>query len=73
LEYHKTKSLLHVKYLLEHKRVENTELYQHLVEFENDEYTSATAKTIDEAKQLPETGFEHVTDMEGVKLFRRRK
>jgi hypothetical protein len=53
--------------------VENTELYQHLVEFENDEYTSATAKTIDEAKQLLETGFEHVTDMEGVKLFRRRK
>jgi hypothetical protein len=43
-----------------------------LVEFENDEYTSATAKNLEEAKQLIETGFEYVTDMEGIKLFRKR-
>ena len=72
MEYHKTRDILHVKYLLGHKRIENTEIYAHLVEFENDEYHSATAKNLDEAKQLIETGFEYVMDMEGVKLFRKR-
>jgi len=43
------------------------------MEFENDEYHSATAKTIEEAKQLIETGFEYVTEMEDIKLFRKRK
>jgi hypothetical protein len=51
----------------------NTEIYTHLIEFENDEYHSATAKTIEEAKQLIETGFEYVTEMEDIKLFRKRK
>jgi len=36
-------------------------------------YHSATPKTIEEAKQLIETGFEYVCDMEGIKLFRKRK
>jgi len=62
-----------VKHLLGHKLLENTEIYMHLVEFENDEYHSATARTIEEAKQLVESGFEYVTDMEGIKLFKKRK
>jgi hypothetical protein len=72
MEYHKTRDILHVKYLLGHKRIENTEIYAHLIEFENDEYHSATAKNLEEAKQLIETGFEYVMDIEGVKLFRKR-
>jgi integrase len=72
MEYHKTRDMLHVKYLLGHKRIENTEIYAHLIEFENDDYHSATAKTLEEAKQLIDSGFEYVTDMEGVKLFRKR-
>ncbi len=28
---------------------------------------------VDEAKELLEVGFEYVTDMDGLKLFRRRK
>jgi len=31
------------------------------------------AKTLEEAKGLMEAGFEYVTDMEDVKLFRKRK
>jgi len=31
------------------------------------------AKTIDEAKELLEVGFEYVTDMGDIKLFRKRK
>jgi len=73
VEYAKTKNILWVKYLLGHKRLENTEVYTHLIDFENEEYHSATAKTIEEAKQLIEAGFEYVCDMEGVKLFRKRK
>jgi len=73
MEYQKTKNILYVKHLLGHKRLENTEIYTHLIEFENEEYHSATAKTIEEAKQLIESGFEYVTDIEGIKLFRKRK
>ena len=73
MEYHRTRNILYVKQLLGHKRLENTEIYTYLIEFENDEYHSATAKTIEEAKQLIETGFEYVTEMEDIKLFRKRK
>jgi len=44
-----------------------------LIEFENGEYHSATAKNIEEAKQLIESGFEYITEMEGIRLFRKRK
>lgn len=47
--------------------------YTQLVQFENDEFHSAVAKTIEEARQLVEGGFDYVTDIEGVKLFRKRK
>lgn len=73
MEYQKTRNILYVKHLLGHKRLENTEIYTHLIEFENEEYHSATAKTIEEAKQLIESGFEYVTEMEDIKLFRKRK
>jgi hypothetical protein len=59
--------------LLEHKRLQNTEIYTYLLDCESEEYHSATAKTIDEARQLIETGFEYVFDMNSIKLFRKRK
>jgi hypothetical protein len=59
--------------LLEHKRLQNTEIYTHLIDFESEEYHSATAKTTDEARQLIETGFEYVFDMDSIKLFRKKK
>jgi hypothetical protein len=59
--------------LLEHKRLQNTEIYTHLTDCESEEYHSATAKTIDEARQLIETGFEYVFDIDSIKLFRKRK
>jgi len=59
--------------LLEHKRLQKTEIYTHLIDFESQEYNSATPKTIDEARQLIETGFEYVFDIDSIKLFRKRK
>jgi integrase len=73
MTFHKTRNIMLVKYMLGHKRLENTEIYTHLVDFQNDEYHSATAKTIEEARALIEDGFEFVTDIEDVKLFRKRK
>jgi len=59
--------------LLGHKNIRNTLVYTHLVSFESDEWTCKVAKTIDDAKSLIEDGFEYITDVENVKLFRKRK
>jgi hypothetical protein len=40
---------------------------------EDDGYHSATARTVEEALKLIDSGFEYVTDMDDVKLFRKRK
>jgi integrase len=73
IEYAKTKDILHVKELLGHRSLNNTLIYTQLVNFEKDEYYSATAKTVEEAKQLIDAGFEYVCEMENCKLFRKRK
>jgi integrase len=71
--YAKTKDILYVMKQLGHKKLETTLIYTQLTNFPNDEYYSATATTIDEAKQLIEQGFEYVTEFNGVKMFRKRK
>jgi len=77
MEYHKTKDILHVMKVLGHKNIKNTLVYIDLenaiFQTQNDEFTVRVAKTLDEACQLLEVGFEYVTDMDGAKLFRRRK
>ena len=73
MEYHRTKDILHVMQLLGHKSIKNTLVYTHLVDFGSDEYVCKIAKTVDDAKILIEDGFEYVTDIEGMKLFRKRK
>ena len=51
--YHRTKDILLVKERLGHRNINNTLIYTHLISFdEKEEYYSATAKTIDEAKKL---------------------
>jgi integrase len=72
-EYHRTRDILYVKHLLGHKSINNTMLYTQLISFESDEYASAVAKTLDEARKLVESGFEYVIDVEGVNLLRKRK
>ncbi|MGA2766876.1 MAG: hypothetical protein ABSF24_00970 [Candidatus Bathyarchaeia archaeon] len=48
-------------------------IYTQLVKFEGDEYNSAVAITLEEAKKLIEAGFEYVCNHENVMLFRKRK
>ncbi len=71
--YHKTKDILHVKEQLGYRRLESTLVYMHLIDFQDDEYIVRVAKTVKEACQLIETGFEYVTEVEDAKLFRKRK
>jgi integrase len=72
--YHRTKDILLVKEKLGHRNINNTLVYTHLVSFnDSDEFYSATARTVQEAAKLIEQGFDFVTDVDGVKLFRKRK
>jgi integrase len=73
LEYHRTKDILYVKELLGHKNIQNTLVYTHLVNWDSDNFICKTAKTIEEAQKLIESGFECVTEIDNIKLFRKRK
>lgn len=74
MEYYRTKDILHVMKTLGHKNINNTLIYIQLVNFERDDfYTCRVAKTVDEAVSLVEAGFEYVCEMQGFKLFRKRK
>ena len=59
--------------LLGHKNIANTLIYTQLVEFESDEYCSAVASSVEEAKKLIEAGFEYVCSHKDEMLFRKRK
>jgi len=71
--YHRTKDILYVKEQLGHRRLENTLIYTHLIDFKSEEYVVRVAKTVKQACQLIEAGFEYVTEVEDAKLFRKRK
>jgi integrase len=72
--YHKTKDILLVKEKLGHRNINNTLIYTHLVSFnETEEFYSAAAKTLGEASKLIEEGFDFVCDIDGIKMFRKRK
>jgi integrase len=73
MEYHKIKDILHVKEKLGHRSITNTLIYTHLVNFESDEYHTATSKSLKEDEGLLKAGFEYVTEREDVKIYRKRK
>jgi len=74
MEYHRTKDILYVKQLLGHKRIENTLIYTHLVDFEeDDQYIVKVASTIEGFTNLLEKGFEYVSDYQDKKILRKRK
>ena len=59
---------------LGHKYISDTEKYVHwsrqLYNEKNDKYYFAAVSTIEQAQKLVETGYEYVTDMEGMNLFK---
>jgi integrase len=73
MTYYRTKDIIYTMRFLGHKSIKNTLRYVHLIDFNKDDYHVSVAKTVDEACKLVEQGFEYVTEMDGVKLFRKRK
>ena len=72
--YYKTKDILLVKRQLGHKKLETTLIYTQLINFNNEEeFYTATAKTVKEAEQLIANGWEYITTFNDVMLFRKRK
>jgi integrase len=62
MEYHRTRSIVHVQERLGHKDLNSTLIYTHLVNFEGEEYHTAVAKTLKKDQELLEAGFEYVTE-----------
>jgi hypothetical protein len=77
MEYHKTQSPDHVKHLLGHRSLTSTEIYinmeQAMFLTKNEDFHVKAVSTLDEACKLLELGFEYVCEMDGQKLFRKRK
>ena len=72
--YDKTKDILLVMQKLGHKKIETTMLYTQLVNFnDEEEYTCKTASNLKEATDLIEHGFQYITEIDGIRLFRKRK
>ncbi|MGC9095096.1 MAG: hypothetical protein ACP5IM_05765 [Candidatus Bathyarchaeia archaeon] len=59
--------------MLGHRNIETTLIYTQLVNFEGNEYHSAVAHNIGEARKLVEAGFEYVCTHNDTMLFRKRK
>ena len=69
--YHKTKDLLFTQRV---RSLNSTLRYTQLVNWESeDQFICKTAKSLPEAASLIEVGFEYVVELDGVKLFRKRK
>jgi integrase len=73
MTYDRTKDILYVKDLMGHTNLETTMVYTKLIHYGDEQYTCRIAKTLQEASQLIEQGFEYVTEMDSSKIFRRRK
>jgi len=74
MTYNRTKDILFTKQQMGHKKIETTLIYTQLLQYEKDEnYTCKVAQDINQATELIENGFEYVTEMNGLKLFRKRK
>jgi len=75
MEYHRTKNIKYVQQLLGHKKLENTDFYTQLLNFENDEWHVAHARNLEEENKLIEAGFEYVrySEKDEVAIYRKRK
>jgi integrase len=62
-----------VMVLMGHTKLTTTQRYMHLLNLNEDEWTCTGATTAKEATKLIEAGFQYITTIEGIQLFRKRK
>jgi len=75
MEYHRTKNIKYVQQLLGHRKLENTDFYTQLLNFESDEWHVAHATNLNEENKLVEAGFEFIrySEKDQVAIYRKRK
>jgi hypothetical protein len=75
MEYNRTLNIKYAQHLLGHKKLENTDFYTQLINFENDQYHVAHARNLEEEKKLIEAGFEFIrySQKDEVAIYRKRK
>jgi integrase len=74
MDYHKFQDIKRTQYLMGHKHSNTTDIYTHILDNgEESEYTVKIASNIKEATALIEQGFQYVTEMENVRIFKKRK
>jgi integrase len=73
MAYFRTKDIIYTMRFLGHKNIKNTLRYIHLINFDKEEYVCKAAANANEATALIEQGFDYVTEIDGIKLFRKRK
>jgi site-specific recombinase XerD len=75
MEYHRTKNIKHVQQMLGHRKLENTDFYTQLLNFESDEWNVAHATNLQEENKLIEAGFEFIrySEKDQVAIYRKRK
>ena len=72
--YDLTKDILYTKQQMGHKRIQTTMIYTQLIAIEQDgEYTCKVASNQKEIIDLIESGFQYVTEADGIKYFKKRK
>jgi len=72
--YNKTKDPIRVMRYLGHKKLETTMHYLRGIHLDaEEEYTCRTASNVKEATELIEAGFEYIQEIDGLRLYRKRK
>lgn len=56
-----------------HKNIQNTLRYLGVIDLDREEFIVKVASNLEEATALVEQGFQYVTEMDGAKIFRKRK
>ena len=69
MEYHKYPDMAHVRRMLGHKSILNTQMYVNMEKAffpeSSEDYTAKVASSVEEACRLLEVGFEYVTEFDG--------
>jgi site-specific recombinase XerD len=75
MEFHRTLNIKVVQQMLDHKKLETTDLYTQLISFESGEWNVAHARNLEEESKLIEAGFEyvHYSEKDQVAIYRKRK
>jgi len=73
MEYHKTKEIMHVRYVLGHKDISSTMIYINLESAlslsTTDDYITKVSHNLEEETKLIETGFDLVRPARALNVF----